>query len=48
MDSSHNHSFIVFTCRAGKLEVVKYLIDIHCNKECTDNDGMTPLHVAAR
>ena len=35
--------------RYGKLEVVKYLIEVQgCSTDCTDIDGSTPLHYACR
>ena len=35
--------------RYGKLEVVKYLIEVEgCSTGCTDESGQTPLHRACR
>ena len=36
-----------YPCRYGKLEIVKYLIEVQgCSAGCTDNSGQTPLHYA--
>ena len=33
--------------RLGNLQLVQYLVgEQNCNKECTDNEGRTPLHWA--
>ena len=38
---------LVFACLCGHLNVVKYLIEeFKCNPYVTDNDGITPLHLA--
>jgi len=39
----------LFSCRAGRPEVVRMLIDeFNCDAQCTDTDGSTPLHYACR
>lgn len=41
--------YIVFNCREGHLEVVKYLKKAQqCNMENADGEGQTPLQVACR
>jgi ankyrin repeat protein len=36
-----------YTCRWGELEIVKYLVEVQgCSAVCTDNRGVTPLHMA--
>ena len=48
IDSTHKLIFPQFCpCRNGKLEIVKYLIEVQgCSAGCTDNSGRTPLHLA--
>ena len=38
----------LFSCRWGKLEVVRLLLEFKVNPECADNEGQTPLHYACR
>ena len=38
---------LIFACLCGHLNVVKYFIEeFRCNPHVTDNDGITPLHLA--
>ena len=33
----------------GNLEILKYLVELwHCNPDCRDNEGRTPLHLASK
>ena len=44
--TAHAH---FYPCRSGKLEIVKYLIRVQrCSAGCTDNSGLTPLHLACK
>ena len=45
----HYCDSIALIVRWGKLEMVKYLIEAQgCSADCTDYDGMTPLHHACQ
>ena len=36
----------LFSCRNGRLEVVRLLLEFEVNPQCADNDGWTPLRRA--